>query len=89
MGWKVSGNGGCTPIQREKADSSHKYAVLLVSYLAQAAGFFRNSLKLRCGFGIIGREFNWSASGKVLKRAEMPFMKSNGKSELKEGTAVS
>ena len=31
----------------------------------------------------IGFEFHWSASGKLLKCAEMPFMKSNGKSELK------
>jgi hypothetical protein len=46
------------------------------------AGLLRNSLKLRRGFGIIGREFHWSESGKLSRRAEMPFMKSKGKSEL-------
>jgi len=49
---------------------------------ALAAGFLRNSLKLRRSFVIIGFDFYWSASRKVSKRAEMPFMKSNGKSQL-------
>jgi len=49
---------------------------------ALAAGFLGNSLKLRRGFGVIGLEFHWSASGKVLKRAEMPFVKVNGKFEF-------
>jgi hypothetical protein len=44
--------------------------------------FLRNSLKRRLGFGIIGRGFYWSASGKVSKRAEMAFMELNGKCEL-------
>jgi hypothetical protein len=39
-------------------------------------------LKLRCSFGIIRLEFHWSASGKVSKRAEMAFLKVNGKSEI-------
>lgn len=43
------------------------------------AGFLRNSLKLRRSSAIIELEFHWSASGKVLKCAELPFMKSNGK----------
>ena len=46
-------------------------------------GFLGNSLKLRLGFGIIGLEFYWSASGKVSKRAELLFMKVNGKSRLR------
>jgi len=36
-------------------------------------------LKLRCRVGIIGLELYRSVSGKVSKRAEMPFMKLNGK----------
>jgi hypothetical protein len=40
----------------------------------------RNS-ELQAGFGIVGLELHWSTSGKGLKLAEMPFMKSNGKSE--------
>ncbi len=39
-------------------------------------------MKLRRGFDIIRLEFRWSASEKVSKRAEMPFTKSNGKSEV-------
>jgi hypothetical protein len=58
-------NCGCLPIQWEKADSSRKYAAFLVSNPAQAAGFLRNSLKLRRSFAIVGLEFHWSASGKV------------------------
>jgi len=49
----------------------------------QAGKFPRNLLKLRRGFGIIGREFHRSASGKVSKRKETAFVKLNGKSELK------
>ena len=41
----------------------------------------RLSLKLHRSSATIWLEFYWSASGKVLKRAEMPFMKPNGKSE--------
>ena len=33
-------------------------------------------------FGIIGLELDRSVSGEVSKRAEMPFMKLNGKSQL-------
>jgi hypothetical protein len=47
-----------------------------------AVGFFRNSFKLRHGFGILGLEFHWNASGEMLKRAEEPFTKSNGKREV-------
>ncbi len=39
-------------------------------------------LKLRCNLGIIQLELYRSASKKVSKRAEMPFMKLNGKSQL-------
>jgi hypothetical protein len=46
--------------------------------------FLRNSLTLQCGFDVIGLEFHWSASKKVLKRAKIPFMKSNGKCQFKE-----
>lgn len=46
------------------------------------AGFLRNSLKLLRSSAIIGLEFHWSASGKVLKPAELPFIKSNGKCEI-------
>jgi hypothetical protein len=44
------------------------------------AGFLRNSLKLRRSSAIIGLEFHWSASGKVLKPAELPFI--NGECEI-------
>ena len=46
------------------------------------AGFLRNSLKLRRDFVIKGLEFRWSAFGKVLKHAEMPFRKPNRKSRI-------
>jgi hypothetical protein len=49
-----------------------------------AGGFLRNSLKRRLGFGVIGLEFYWSVSGKLSKRAEMPFLKVNGKSEVRD-----
>ena len=75
-------NGGGVPIQWETAASSRKYAAFLVFNPAQAAGFLRNSLKLRRSSAIIGLEFHWSASGKVLKPAELPFIKSNGKCEI-------
>ena len=45
--------------------------------------FPRNSLKLRCGFGIIELELNWGVSGEVPMREEMPFMKSNEKCQVK------
>jgi hypothetical protein len=75
-------NGGCVPIQWERTDSSRKYPAFLVLNPAQVAGFLRNSLKLRRSFAIIGLEFHWNALGKVLKSAEMPLMKANGKSEF-------
>ena len=75
-------NSGCMPIQRAEADSSREYAAFLVFNGVWAGGFLRNSLKLRLGFGIIALEFHWSASGKVSKRAKMPFLNSNGKCEL-------
>jgi len=70
------------PIQRGKVRFRRKYPVFLVFNGTYRAGLLRNSLKLRRGFGIIGREFYWSESGKLSRRAEMPFMKSNGKSEF-------
>jgi hypothetical protein len=75
-------NGGGVPIQRGKVDSSHKYVAFLVFNATWGAGFLGNSLKLRCSVGIIGLELCGSVSGKVSKRAEMPFMKLNGKSRL-------
>lgn len=41
-------------------------------------------LQRTSGWNKMGREFNWSASRKVLRRAEMPFMKSNGKSRIEK-----
>jgi len=72
------------PIKWGKADSSRKYPAFLVFNAAQAAGYLRNSLKLRRSFAIIGLEFHWSVSGKLSKRAEMPFMKLKGKSGLRK-----
>ena len=40
--------------------------------------------KFRCNSGIIGLELNRSVSEKMCKRAEMPFMKVNGESEIRE-----
>ena len=41
-------------------------------------------MKFRCFFGIIEFELNRSVSGEVTKRAEMMFIKPNGKSRKKE-----
>jgi hypothetical protein len=60
---KVKGAG--VPIQRGKVGVRRKYPAFLVFNGTYRAGFLRNSLKLRRGFGIIGRESHWSASGKV------------------------
>jgi len=35
-------------------------------------------------YRIIARELYWSVSGKLWERAEMPFLRLNGKSELRE-----
>ena len=64
-------------------DSSRKYIASLVFDAMRRAEFFLGKLfKLRRRFVIIGLEYHWSTSGKVLKRAEMPFVMINGKSEL-------
>ena len=44
--------------------------------------FHGKSLTLRCCFGIMGLGLNRRFSRRVSKRAEMPFMKSNGKCQL-------
>lgn len=75
-------NGGGLPIQWEKVDSSHKYLAFLVFNATWRGEFAGKLLKLRCSFGIIGLELYRSVSGRVSKRAEMPFMKSNGKCQL-------
>ena len=61
----MEGKGGGLPKWWGKADSFRKYPAFLVFYLAQAAGFLRNSLKLRRAFVIIGFEFHWGASGRM------------------------
>ena len=40
--------------------------------------------KFICSSGIIGLELNRSVSEKVCERAEMPFLKVNGESEIRE-----
>ena len=54
----------------------------LVFNATWGAGFLGNSLKLRFSFGIIGLELYTSVLEKVSKRAQMPFMTLNGKSEI-------
>ena len=68
-------------IQWGKADPHANTRLFLCLSPYRLPGFLRNSLKLRRIFATIGLEFHWSASGKVLRRAEMPFMKSNAKCE--------
>lgn len=81
-------NGGCLPIQWEKVDSSRKYVVSLVFNATWRLRCVGKLLKSRCSYGIIGLEFHRSAPREVLKRAKMPFMKSNGKSEFKDFALV-
>ena len=66
----------------EKWGLDVKYPAFLVFNRIYGAGFMKNSLKLRRGFGFIGREFHWSVSAELSKRAEMAFIKSNGKSKI-------
>ena len=63
----------------EEVDSSRKY----VAFLVFNAEFLGKSLKLGCSFDIIGLELYRSVSRKVSKRAEMPFVKLNGKSRVR------
>jgi hypothetical protein len=44
--------------------------------------FLGNSLQLLCHFGIMESELNRSVSEKMSMRAEMTFLKVNGKSEM-------
>ena len=71
------------PIQREKVDSSRKYMAFLVFNATWRAEFLAKLLNLGCSVGIIGVELYGSVSGKVPKRAEMPFVKVNGKSWIR------
>jgi hypothetical protein len=47
-----------------------------------ASGIFGSLLKLRCHFATMEPELNRSVSEKMSMRAEMPFLKVNGKSEI-------
>jgi hypothetical protein len=58
------------------------YRVNRCRLLVWAVGFFRKSFKIRHGFVILGLEFYSNAPGEMLKRAEEPFRKSNGKCEV-------
>ena len=54
--------GAGVPIQRGEVGFRRKYLAFLVFNRTYRAGSLGNSLKLRRGFGIIGREFYWSVS---------------------------
>jgi 4-carboxymuconolactone decarboxylase len=44
--------------------------------------WFKNLVEIRLGFGNVVLKFHWNVSGKMSKRAGMPFMKSNGECEF-------
>jgi len=79
--WNGGQRSWCTDTAG-KREFPRKYPAFLVFNVTYRAGFLRNSLTRRLGFRIIGLEFHWSASENVSTRAEMPFLKVNGKSEF-------
>ena len=80
----AEGTDGGAPTYLEKVDSSHKCVAILVCNATGCLGFVRNSLKLRCNFGIMGLGLNRSNSEKLPKRVEIPFVESNGKCQIKK-----
>ena len=56
--------------------------VLLAFGATRLAEIIEKSSQLRRSLVIIGLEFHWSVSGKVLERVEMSFVNLKGKSEL-------
>ena len=64
-----------------KLDSSHDYVAFLVSNATSGAKFLGKWLRWRCNFNVIGLKLIRGASGIVLMRTKMPFVKLNGKSE--------
>ena len=44
--------------------------------------WLKNLVEIRLGFGKVVLKFHWNVSGKMSKRAGMPFMKSNGNVNL-------
>ena len=73
---------GASALGQQKADSSGKDTGLLCLRAYRPVGFLRNLLELHSGSDIIGRKFSWSDSVKMARRAEIAFVKPNGKSEF-------
>jgi len=64
-------------------DAFHKKVAFLMYNATWRSVFFGNLPKLRCHSGIMEAALNKSVSEKMSICAEMPFLKVNGKSEMR------
>ena len=76
---QLSGKYRCKKMQKETVAAENNFDRSILLFININRLFLKNLVEIGLGFGNVGLKFNWNVSGKMSKRAGMPFMNSNGK----------
>ena len=79
----MGGDGGGVSTSWERMDAFHPWVAFLMDHATGRPILIGNLLKMRCDFGIMILEFSRSISEKMSVRAKIPFVKLNGKCQVK------